>query len=424
MRLFIATLIAASGLPVLHPAIGPAAVLRVPSEYGTVQEAVDAAAVGDSVLVAPGTYTNCDGGPCTPNVAVLRTGVSLVSESGPGVTALRVDVGGTSQRVVVRGEGILAEGATLRGFTITATAQGYRGASFVTCQGIRLENCHFEDLAGGVQDGAGLYANGSTLEVEDCEFRRCAALLEAGGFKSVGGTAVVIGCLFEECGRGGTVLSGIGGSSATVRDCVFRGNTENTPLAVLSMPQAEITRNVFDGNSISVNAAALVVTSSSGHASVEGNVFVGNVALSQTPVVSWSTAGEIRGNTFYGNTCPSDRAVVSMNGSWPTTLMNNIFAGNTGGPAFRAWVSPPQGGCNLFWANAGGDHMGYVPAPTDLFVDPRFCDPEDADLRLMSDSPCLPANSGACGLIGALGDGCGTVSVGPSSWARVKDFYR
>jgi hypothetical protein len=399
-------------------------VLRVPSDYATIQQALDAAVSGDSVLVAPGTYTNCDGEPCTASVAVLKDGVTLISEGGWKVTTLRVDTAAGSLPAVVLGWGIVTEGATLKGFRITATAPGYYGAAFVTCQGIRIEDCVFEDVAPGWDIGGGLFTNGCIVEVRDCEFRRCAAV-EGAGYGSTNGSSIVETCIFEECEGGGASINGLSGTSAAVRDCVFRNNTGHAALSVLSMPQAEICQNVFDGNtSADGGAAALAVSNSAGYATVEGNLFVGNVAVSQTFVVGWSTSGEVRGNTFYGNTCPANRAVLSRSGSWPTLFANNIFAGNLGGPAIRASVEPPEASCNLFWSNAGGDYEGYVPSPTDLFVDPHFCDPEAGDFQLMSDSPCLPENSGTCGLIGAFGEGCGTVSLTPSSWGLIKSRFR
>jgi hypothetical protein len=81
--------------------------------------------------------------------------------------------------------------------------------------------------------------------------------------------------------------------------------------------------------------------------------------------------------------------------------------------------------CNVFWENEAGNAGGsYVLGPTDRELDPQFCDPEGGDYRLAQSSPCLPLNSGECGQIGALGQGCGVVSVSAESWGKIKDAYR
>lgn len=56
-------------------------------------------------------------------------------------------------------------------------------------------------------------------------------------------------------------------------------------------------------------------------------------------------------------------------------------------------------------------------------ADPRYCGFELADCRLEPDSPCLPENSGGCGLIGAYGS-CATTSVARRSFSAVKALYR
>ncbi|MBM3318277.1 MAG: hypothetical protein FJY75_10555, partial [Candidatus Eisenbacteria bacterium] len=55
-------------------------------------------------------------------------------------------------------------------------------------------------------------------------------------------------------------------------------------------------------------------------------------------------------------------------------------------------------------------------------ADPLFCDPENLDLRLHSDSPCAPG--GECGLMGALPIGCGPTPAEATTWGRVKVLFR
>jgi hypothetical protein len=80
--------------------------------------------------------------------------------------------------------------------------------------------------------------------------------------------------------------------------------------------------------------------------------------------------------------------------------------------------------CNVYWDNPGGNTVNFPLGATDRVIDPVFCDPENADLTLSPLSPCLPPNSLGCGLIGALGEGCGIVSIAPESWSLIKSKYR
>ena len=71
----------------------PAAMLLVPSGYPTIQVAVDSAAAGDTVLVAPGTYTDWEiryVSSSVPRAACvyLKDAVVLLSEQGAQVTII------------------------------------------------------------------------------------------------------------------------------------------------------------------------------------------------------------------------------------------------------------------------------------------------------------------------------------------------
>jgi hypothetical protein len=81
-------------------------------------------------------------------------------------------------------------------------------------------------------------------------------------------------------------------------------------------------------------------------------------------------------------------------------------------------------GCNVYWNNAGGNVTGFTMASTSREVDPLFCDGPNGDFTVQDSSTCLPANSLGCGLIGAFGQGCGTVSIQQGSWGSIKGGYR
>ena len=101
-----------------------------------------------------------------------------------------------------------------------------------------------------------------------------------------------------------------------------------------------------------------------------------------------------------------------------------MIAQSRGSQAIRVSGGSLESQCNVFWDNPDGIGDGYTPGPTDIIADPLFCDPAAGDFTVAADSPCLPANSGPCGLIGALGQGCGAVAVEGVSWGSIKAMYR
>jgi hypothetical protein len=104
-----------------------AAILRVPSEYTTINQALDATSPGDTVLVAPGHYTDSEerfivlvGTGFVTSCAFMKAGVSLVSEDGPQVTTIDLaGPGESSDAVLVVVAPRLTAEVLLQGFTVT-----------------------------------------------------------------------------------------------------------------------------------------------------------------------------------------------------------------------------------------------------------------------------------------------------------------
>jgi len=133
----------------------------------------------------------------------------------------------------------------------------------------------------------------------------------------------------------------------------------------------------------------------------------------------------IERNTFIG--ChqgypDGGSAIRNRNGG---VLRNNVFANSTGAPAVSLTGSGYiDEGCNLFWNNLASDAVGFTPDSTDVFADPEFCNPAGGEFTVSSTSPCAPGNSPYCDQIGALGVGCGMVSIEPMSWGKLKARFR
>ena len=133
--------------------LGVPAVLRVPSEYHTIQEGIDAASDYDTVLVAPGTYTG-DG-----NRDLQFTGAEfvLLSEAGPDSTV--IDCEEVSGGVTCNNDQSLA--TILSGFTITNGLAGFGGAVHVIESSLTIRNCRLIDNL-AVLEGAESSYSGAT----------------------------------------------------------------------------------------------------------------------------------------------------------------------------------------------------------------------------------------------------------------------
>jgi hypothetical protein len=369
------------------------AVLRVPSEYPTIQAGIDAAAPGDSVLVAAGTFT----GAGNKNLDFAKD-IVVVSEAGPGATIIDCEDAGRGVHCRIGESTTMFKGFTVRNGWPNAPG----GALLLDGASLTIVNCSFEDNAAGGWGGA-IACFGANVVVTNCSF--------------VGNGAY---------GYGGALY--VHSSTASISESVFRSNGAPYGGGGVGAEQSSLTidRSVFHSNACQtkLGAGGAVMAFEQSTVILTGCTFVRNrhTAVSGHMLLS---PMQVRNCTFYGNSGANQPPTSNSLGG--TALITNcILANGMDGPAVAG--GPCTATCTDVFGNPGGDWVGPLSGQNgvngNISLDPQFCDPLNDDFTLSESSPCAPAHSGACGLIGAHDVACGVSAVEPTTWGRVKAILR
>ncbi len=206
----------------------PPATIYVPKDFDTIQEAIDAAAHGDVIEVAPDTYK----GPGNRDIEFRGKAITVRSANGPEVTIIDCEdssaTGGSGAGKQHRGfyfHQAENSDSVLRGFTII-------NGKIHGCQ-IPPDDMRW-NLNPSHPIGTGIYCEYSSPTIVDCVIRDCGTEI-GGGIGCVGGEPAIIDCLIEQCSAGGFGPAesggrggGIGlirGANAKINNCVIRNNT-------------------------------------------------------------------------------------------------------------------------------------------------------------------------------------------------------
>ena len=144
-----------------------AGVINVPGDFGTIQEGIDASVNGDTVLVAPGTYTE--------NVSFGTKDIVLSSSGGPEETFLHPD--DTDLPIVLINDTIVRQG-TVHGFTFedaTHIALDVYKAG-VMIRGNVFKNIHTNTDGGAINLDVSYYSRVDSNVFYDISARKGAAI--------------------------------------------------------------------------------------------------------------------------------------------------------------------------------------------------------------------------------------------------------
>lgn len=235
---------AALGLALVIGVNAEAATRRVPSQYATIQAAVDASTAGDIVLISPGTYR----GVGNTNIVIPSDlpAITIRSENGPSTCVIDCEHAARGLRLAGSGAAVV-EGLTVRNGQAVSGGGIHGGTgvlSLVTCV---IESC--AALGGDADDagdGGALVSYGPAL-VRDCVFLANHAARHGGAVLArhatliachlEGNTALAGGAVFSDAESGAciamlhvtlkgnsAILGGGGCGPASVANCRFLAN--------------------------------------------------------------------------------------------------------------------------------------------------------------------------------------------------------
>ncbi|HJM47089.1 MAG TPA: hypothetical protein QGH56_04645 [Candidatus Marinimicrobia bacterium] len=285
------------------------ATLLVPSEYSTIQSAIDASSSGDTVLVSAGTYFE--------NINFNGKNIAVIGEDRENTI-----IDGGQNGSVVTFDSIEGTASALSNFTITG---------------------------GNAYDGGGIYCSSS---------------------------------------------------APTIKDNIITGNVSETYGGGIS---CNYSSPIIMNNTITSNSA----------------IYGGGISFDRY------TSSVIKGNNINGNSAEEGGGIGCFTFSSPT-ITNNTIAGNSastnGGGIYCYYISSPSVTNTIIWDNTAptdpnisvyfsdpffnySDIEGGWEGDGNIDADPLFCDPENGDLTVQSDSPVLGAGQDGADM-GAYGVGC------------------
>ncbi len=365
--------------------------INVPDDFPTIQEAVNAAASGDCIVVRPGTYEE--------NIDINLKSISLISEQGPQITFIR----GNRSRSVLKITGQVYSPVVIDGFTIT---DGYA------------------KWDSGNYYGGGIYCFESLPIIVNNRIIYNWADSYDGSPPTGGGGICCANCV------GVVISSNVIANNQLVPSDPHGAMGSGGGLIVSECHSATITGNLIKKNIAGDYGAGLVCSEST--ATVEGNIITGNevggfpgdactgggvychkgsttlvnnlIIYNEAMFFGGGIAGYEADMLLVNNTIAFNQADIEhgglsyMGGSDSNVeMVNTIFWSNEGSNANNEIGINGTGSISFSDVEGGlaavdiepGSNFGWGSGMID--ADPVFADPYKADFHLTWNSPCVDA---------------------------------
>lgn len=330
-------------------------------DFTSIQDAVDAAAEGAVIVIAPGMYSES---------IELRSGVTLRG-AGPDSTTLQYS--GLGWGVEAEGlSGAVIEGLSIDGPTTVNVADSSLtiadckflpssklGIYVTSVSTLSLVRCEISGRTSG-----GVFARDSTITVQDCHIHSSNG---GDGVRLLDSTAVIERCQISGNAYWGVVAEG---SDVTLRWSAITGNNYSG----LRMEHCEIE---VAGSLIATNGRHGIQLLEASSGILIGNTIVGNESCGLT-----GSGYVLPHDVFEANRLVMSGNIIALNQYHGISV--DYLADHASG-----YVTL-QG--NNVWENGlgyGEDYSGIQPGASDFSVDPEFINPQEGDLRLKPTSPCL-----------------------------------
>ncbi|MCK4632235.1 MAG: DUF1565 domain-containing protein, partial [candidate division Zixibacteria bacterium] len=362
--------------------------------FATIQNTINSAHEGDTVVVTNGTYTG-DG---NRDIDFNGKGLVLRSLGGPEVTI--IDCQGTEQEpyrgfLILNGEDstTIIEGFTVRnGRAPGGAPYGLHFGGAILCMNSSptIRMCVLEFNMAGFGGGI-CCADSSKPIIEDVTISGNIAYANGGAIACYQSNPELRNCTISgnKATRGGGLYCSF--SNPVVDNCIITNNT------AFGDPDSESARGgaicAFDESRPIIANSVIAGNGSAGYG---GAIYSRDnskpIIIHVTMVNNWAPAGA----GIYvaaSDTVASVRySLIVFNGDGSAVVCDSAAA-----PVFK---------CTDIYGNTGGDWVGCIADQAgiegNLSADPLFCDTTGGEFGVRTDSPTLPLNNSCGELLGAL----------------------